>query len=275
VPFAILSDRAVLDVSGTDAASFLNGLLTNDVLSLKPRDACYAGLLSAQGKALFDLFVWRFDGGFLLDVAAHRAADLLKKLTMYKLRAAVTLSPRPEYAVIAGWGDVPPPHYAWPDPRIPAMGWRWITSPSPLEVEGRGEGDTVANYHAHRISQGVPDSSDIGTDQLLWLETNADMLHGVSFTKGCYVGQENTARMHHRGKVRKRIVRVTSTEGLPESGTIIFADDKQAGQLLSVMGDQGLALLRMEYVETGAALMAAGEPVRVDVTTLEFTPTSA
>jgi folate-binding protein YgfZ len=260
VPVVHLSDRAVLSVAGQDARSFLNGLVTQDVQTLAPGTACYAGLLTPQGKALFDFFIAsESDDTLLMDVAAHRAPDLLKRLTMYKLRAAVTLTARPDLAAMAGWGGTPMPDGGWPDPRLVAMGWRCI---GPIMPETTA---AVADYHAHRISHGVPDTADIGIDQLLWLETNADLLHGVSFTKGCYVGQENTARMHHRGKVRKRICRVTSTEGLPERGTAILAGDKEAGHLLGVMGDQGLALLRLEFVESGAVLMAGGEPVRVDV----------
>ncbi len=262
MPVVHLSDRAVLAVAGPDAHSFLNGLVTQDLLSLAPGSACYAGLLTPQGKALFDLLiVAQDDGSLLLDAAAARAPDLLKRLTMYKLRAAVTLAARPDLAVRAGWGDAAMPTGGWPDPRLAAMGWRHIATDT-------AETATLADYHAHRISHGVPDTADIGIDQLLWLETSAEQLHGVSFTKGCYVGQENTARMHHRNKVMKRILRVTSTEGLADTGTPIMAGDKQVGHLLSVAGDQGLALLRLEFVESGAALTAAGEPVRVDMSLL-------
>jgi folate-binding protein YgfZ len=260
VPVAHLSDRAVLSVAGADARDFFNGLVTQDVLTLAAGTACYAGLLSPQGKALFDFFVLAdADGGLLIDVAATRAPDLLKRLTMYKLRAAVALVARPDLSVVAGWGEALMPEGGWPDPRTGAIGWRYLALAVPNATA------SVGDYHAHRISHAVPDTADIGVDQLLWLETNADWLGGVSFTKGCYIGQENTARMHHRGKVRKRICRVTSTEGLPERGTVIFAGVKEAGHLLCVKGDQGLALMRMEYVESGAPLTAAGEPVRVDV----------
>ncbi len=256
MPVVHLSDRAVLELGGADALSFLNGLVTQELAGMAEGTARYAGLLSPQGKALFDMILMAHGDGFLIDVAAPRAADLLKRLTMYKLRAVVTLKRRDDLVVAAGWGESVRPAGAWTDPRLPAMGWRLLT-PSPAA-------DTLlSDYHTHRISHGVPDTADIGTDQLLWLEANGDLLNGVSFTKGCYVGQENTARMHHRNKVRKRICRVTSTEGLPTNGTKIMAGDKEAGHLLSVMGDQGLALLRVEYVESGAPLTAHGGSVRV------------
>lgn len=268
MPFAHLSDRAVLSVAGPEARSFLNGLVTQDVLTLDPGTACYAGLLSPQGKALFDFFVLaETHGTLLIDVASYRAPDLLKRLALYKLRADVTLAARPDLAVVAGWGEAAMPHGSWPDPRLAAMGWRSLSPVTPPATASAGD------YHTHRISHAVPDTADIGIDQLLWLETNADLLHGVSFTKGCYVGQENTARMHHRGKVRKRICRVTSTEGLAERSTLIFAGEKEAGHLLGVLGDQGLALMRLEHVESGAALTAAGETVRVDVSYM-LAPTS-
>ncbi len=262
MPIAELADRAILEVSGAEATTFLNGLLTNDVAALSLGATCYAGLLSPQGKALFDVFAVRHEDGFLLDVAAARAPELLKKLTMYKLRAAVTLKLRPNLAVIAGWDDMPTPANGRPDSRCSALGWRAIAAAESLHASNVS---TLIEYHTHRISHGIPDTVDIGIDQLLWLETNADLLGGVSFTKGCYVGQENTARMHHRKKVLKRIWRVTSTEGLPGFGTQIFAGEKPAGHLLSVMGDQGLALLRLEYLTSGATLTASAEPIRVDI----------
>ncbi len=258
MPIVHLSDRAVLEIGGADARSFLNGLVTQELAGMADGTARYAGLLSPQGKTLFDMILMAKGGGFLIDVAAPRAADLLKRLTIYKLRAAATLAVRPDLGILAGWAEATMPADAFPDPRRAPLGWRAF---SPLPVMSTAG---LADYHAHRISHGVPDTADIGADQLLWLEANGDLLMGVSFTKGCYVGQENTARMHHRGKVRKRICRVTSTEGLPTSGTKIMAGDKEAGHLLCVMGDQGLALLRLEYLEQGAALTANGEPVRVD-----------
>jgi folate-binding protein YgfZ len=260
VPVAHLSDRAVLALGGAEARPFLNGLVTQDILALPDHALCYAGLLSPQGKALFDMFVLANGPELLIDVAEARVADLLKRLTLYKLRAQVTLALRAELVVLAGWSGATPPDDACNDPRAAGMGWRWIgVAPHPVPDA------SLQDYHNHRISHGVPDTADTGVDQLLWLETNADLLNGVSFSKGCYVGQENTARMHHRAKVRKRLCRVTSTEGLPASGTTIFAGEKEAGQLLSVLGDQGIALMRLEYLESGATLTAAGEAVRVEM----------
>ena len=188
-----LSDRAVVRVSGADARAFLQGLLTNDIDALGPDRPIYAGLLSPQGKALFDLLVFADGDEILIDVAAVRAEALVRRLTMYRLRKAVTIAPTP-LSVIAGWNDAAAGHAA--DPRLAALGARWIAA-TPVADTG--------DYTAHRLTHGIPDSADIGEDALLWLETGADLLNGVSFTKGCYVGQENTARMHHRAKVRRQL----------------------------------------------------------------------
>jgi folate-binding protein YgfZ len=219
---ARLEDRAVLRINGADARPFLQGLLTNDVMQLSAGAPLYAGLLSPQGKALFDmlLFLDAADDSILVDVAANRAEALAKRLTLYRMRKAVTIMPT-DLAVYASWGEAST-HPA--DPRFAPLGSRWIAPPSGP--------DGAAAYHAHRIATGVPDSADIGEDALLWLETGADLLNGVSFTKGCYVGQENTARMHHRDKVRRRLVPVSFT-GDTGDGTIRDSQDRSAGTLRS------------------------------------------
>jgi folate-binding protein YgfZ len=241
---ARLHDRAVLRIAGADARPFLQGLLTNDVMQLTAATPLYAGLLSPQGKALFDmlLFLDVTDDSILIDVAATRAEALAKRLSLYKLRKAVTITTT-DLAVFASWDEAS----AHPlDPRFGALGQRWIapaTGP-----------DGAAAYHAHRIAAGVPDSADIGEDQLLWLETGADLLNGVSFTKGCYVGQENTARMHHRDKVRRRLVPITIA-GEPGDGTIRDAQGRSAGTLRS----PHFAHLRLETA--GGPLFVNDQPL--------------
>ena len=245
---AHLSDRAVLRVSGTEARSFLQGLLTNDVVGALP---VWAGLLSAQGKYLFDMIV--HDGGdaLLLDVAGERAADLLKRLTMYKLRRAVTVEST-RLKVFAAWDG--PSDATW-DPRLPGLGRRWVAEDA--------EGDaTLSEYDLHRLALGVPDSADFEVDRTMWLEGNAVELAGVSFTKGCYVGQENTARMHHRDKLRKRLLPVLF-DGGPGDG-VILAGEREAGTLRTHRDERGIALLRVEYVERGDALAMAGGAVTVE-----------
>ena len=184
-----LGDRAVIRLSGEDVRGFLQGLVTNDVLGDLP---VWAGLLTPQGKALFDFIVWADGNDILIDCEADQAEALVKRLAMYRLRRPITIGRDETLAV----------HWAneggagVPDPRLPALGRRWIAPP-----EGAALG-----YHAHRLSLGVAEGiAELGQDNTLWLEANAVELNGVSFTKGCYVGQENTARMNYRQKVNRRL----------------------------------------------------------------------
>jgi len=229
-----LENRAVLAVAGDDALAFLQGLITHDAALLAPGRALFAGLLSPQGKALFDFHLHAGDDAMLIDVAATRADALLKRLTMYKLRKAVTLARRDDLAVLAAWPNSDPA-----DARTPALGARWV-APAGSAPEGADA------YDAHRHSVGVPDSADIGEDELLWLETGADLLDGVSFTKGCYVGQENTARMHHRDKVRRRLVPVTIEGDSGDAVEVKDGDGRAAGKLRTRRGDQAIVHLRLE-----------------------------
>lgn len=183
-----LGDRAVIRLSGEDVRGFLQGLVTNDVLGELP---VWAGLLTPQGKALFDFILWADGDDVLVDCEAAQADALAKRLTMYRLRRPITIARDEGLAV--HWSDG---GEGVPDPRLPALGNRWIAAPS-------GE---ASGYHAHRLSLGVPEGvAELGQDKTLWLETNAAELNGVSFTKGCYVGQENTARMNYRQKVNRRL----------------------------------------------------------------------
>lgn len=246
-----LEDRAVLTVDGPDAAGFLQGLITHDVGLLAVGRSLYAGLLSPQGKALFDFHLHAGDdGAILIDVAADKADALLKRLTMYKLRKAVSLARRDDLAVLASWPDGEPA-----DARTSALGARWIgtAGSAPAGAEA---------YDAHRLAVGVPDSADIGSDELLWLETGADLLDGVSFTKGCYVGQENTARMHHRDKVRRRLVPVTLA-GDPGDAVEVKDDaGRSCGKLRSRRGDHAIVHLRLEEAEKALSLGDAAVTVR-------------
>lgn len=230
---ATLLDRAVMRVAGADARVFLQGLLTNDIDTLCPDRPLYAGLLSPQGKALFDLLLFAEGNEILIDVAAARAEALVRRLTMYRLRKAVTIDPT-SLSVVAGWDGDDVGHA--PDPRLAALGARWITAAPPA---------TTGDYTAHRLVHGIPDSADIGEDTLLWLETDADLLNGVSFTKGCYVGQENTARMHHRDKVRRRLVPL-HVDGIPDDDSVRDAAGRSVGTLRSLTGATGIAHLRLE-----------------------------
>lgn len=260
VHLALLSDRAVLEITGPDAVSFLQGLVTNDVTKVSPAASAWAALLSPQGKYLFDFLVFaRPEGdGFLLDAEADRADMLAKRLSMYRLRAKVEIAPRPDLNVYAAWGDGPHPEAAIADPRLPALGHRWIAE------GGLATTASAEEYEAHRLALGVPNGSrDIGIDKMLWLETNAAELNGVDFRKGCYVGQENTARMYHRSKVRKRLMPVRLSAPVEEDATLRTAEGKDAGELRSHANGRGIAFLRMEYVEANAPLTLGGSAVEV------------
>lgn len=194
-----LKDRTLVRVGGEDARSFLQGLLTQDVLSLAVGAPRYGALLAPQGKALFDLLLWADPAGgndVLIDCEAGRAEALIKRLSLYRLRRPVTIALEEGLAV--HWA-VEPHGDAAPDPRLAALGWRWLAP--------AGEGDSSEMFRAHRLAQGVPEgAAELGEDKTLWLECNAEELNGVNYVKGCYIGQENTARMHYRNKVNRRLV---------------------------------------------------------------------
>lgn len=185
-----LLDRAVLRLSGEDVRGFLQGLVTNDMQALAPGRPLWAGLLSAQGKALFDFILWADGADVLIDCEADQAEALARRLTLYRLRRAIRIERDEGLAVHwAKDGDS--------DPRLPALGKRWL---APVGAPAEG-------WLAHRLSLGVTEGvAELGSDKILWLECNAAELNGVSFSKGCYVGQENTARMNWRQKVNRRLV---------------------------------------------------------------------
>lgn len=185
-----LVDRALVRLSGDGVRGFLQGLVTNDVLGPLP---VWAGLLTPQGKALFDFLVWADGDDLLLDCEASGAPSLMKRLSMYRLRKPIVISLDPSLAVHwsreAGQGV--------PDPRDSGLGFRWVAPPS----------EPAIGWLEHRLSRGIVEGvGELGSDKTLWLECNAREQNGVSFTKGCYVGQENTSRMHHRDKVNRRLV---------------------------------------------------------------------
>lgn len=194
-----LADRAIVRLSGEDVRGFLQGLVTNDVAGALP---VWAALLSPQGKALFDFIVWADGDDLLLDCEAAQAEALARRLTLYRLRRPITIARDDGLAV--HWsreGD-----QGVPDPRLAALGRRWIAPPA-APADG---------WIAHRLSLGVTEGvAELGNAETLWLECNARELNGVSFVKGCYVGQENTARMNYRSKVNRRLV----VAPLGEAGT--------------------------------------------------------
>jgi hypothetical protein len=261
--FTLLPDRGILAVSGDDRASFLQGLVSNDTAKLGPGRALYAALLTAQGKYLHDFIMIDRDGAIWLDAEAARIADLKRRLSMYKLRAKVTLEERPDLAVAAVFGGVLP-DIAIPDPRLPELGGRAILPRDTLRqtLAGLGLAEAgFAEYDRLRLGLGIPDGSrDLVVDKSILLEAGFDELHGVDWQKGCYIGQELTARTKYRGLIKKRLFPVRIDGTTPEPGTILTLDGKEAGEMRSSLGDIGLALVRLD--NAAAPLVAGGATLR-------------
>ena len=238
-PFvARLDDRATVRVGGEDWRSFLQGLLTQDVDTLAPGELRFAALLTPQGRLLFDLFLIGEDDGVLLDCAASAREALISRLSLYRLRAKVEIaaSDRP---VFAGWG-VEAAQAPWRrDPRLPALGFRAYDA-----VDGGG-----ADYAAHRLSLGVPDSGDYGADATYPIEADFDLLNGIDFKKGCFVGQETTSRMKRRGTIKSRMFPISWEGAPPAPGETLMAGALRTGEVLSVGADRAMALLRLDRLE--------------------------
>jgi len=265
----LLSDRAVVRVTGEAARNFLQGLITNHIDQAKPGSAIHTGLLTPQGKILVDFFVLPAGDGFLLELAKAKLADLIQRLTIYKLRTQVAFVEEPSYGVAATWGS--PPHLpdgaiAYADPRLPELGLR-ILLPANADISGLGcVIATEDEYHARRIALGVPEGGrDYSFGDAFPHEAMFDQLNGVDFRKGCFVGQEVVSRMEHRGTARKRIVGVEGEGPLPPSGAEITAGSMPIGTLGSVAGSSGLALLRLDRAEEAKA---AGTPLRAGEVTI-------
>lgn len=234
-------DRAALSLEGSEAENFLHNLVTADVLGLAEGEARYAALLTPQGKILFDFFILKTAEGYLLDCAASQLEDLMKRLMFYRLRAKVTIKARPDLEVGVSPGQLHGPG-GYADPRSPLMGWRIITEKGKLP-EGSG-------YEAKRITLGLADSdSDIGTGRLFPHEANLDQLGAVSFSKGCYIGQEVVSRMEHRATARSRILPVQFEGAAPPRDAEIKSGDKTVGTMLSSSGNMALALIRLDRLD--------------------------
>jgi tRNA-modifying protein YgfZ len=260
---ARLADRGVVRVVGEDAEKLLQGVITGDMERLSAEPAIHAALLTPQGKILFDFFVVKVPGGFLLETAADKAADLAKRLTMYKLRAKAEIRDvTADYRVLAVWGDNPASHgdtagtISFADPRLPALGLRALAEArfaSDIAAATNGIEATPEDYHAHRIALGVPEGGkDYAFGDAFPHEADLDQLAGVSFTKGCFVGQEVVSRMQNRSTVRKRIVPVTGEAPLMP-GAEINAGAATIGKVGSAAGTEALALIRLDRAAEAAA----------------------
>jgi folate-binding protein YgfZ len=249
-------DRAVLSLEGAETENFLHNLVTADVLGLAEGEARYGALLTPQGKILFDFFVVKTAEGYLLDCAASQLEELSKRLMFYRLRAKVTITERKDLEV-----GVSPERSlgmtAYADPRTSLIGWRVIAE--------KGKLPPGTGYDQARIALGLADSDgDIGSGELFPHEANFDQLGAVSFSKGCYIGQEVVSRMEHRATARSRILPVTFEGAAPPRDAAIKSADKIIGSVLSSAGNAALALLRLDRMaEVTQPLLTDAVRVRV------------
>jgi folate-binding protein YgfZ len=264
---AELSRRGVVAVGGPDAGAFLNDLITSD-MPQAPGSAAFGGLLTPQGKVLFDAIVHRAGDRYLFDLPRTLTADFAKRLTFYRLRAKVEIADlSDEQIVVAAWGDGPPvlDGPVAPDPRLPALGYRGIV-PAGADMAPDFSEATTANYDAHRITLGVPEGGiDFAFGDAFPHDADMDQLHGIDFKKGCYVGQEVVSRMEHRGTARRRFVLARGDGALPAAGTPVVAGERPLGTLGSSAGNTAIALIRLdrarEAMDAGTAIAADGIPL--------------
>jgi len=274
--------RGLLLLSGEDRSKFLQGLVSNDVRKLAPDHGIWAALLTPQGKYLHDFFIAERDDGWLIDGEGARIADLKRRLGMYKLRAKIVLEDVSDrFEVLQAWGaDAGAPFglaepgqavqrdgaVALLDPRIADLGVRLIapegTGAGLLEALGYAPG-AIADWDRRRLGHGVPDGSrDMLLEKAILLENGFDELHGVAWDKGCYIGQELTARTKYRGLIKKRLMPVAIDGPLPAPGTLILRDGQEAGEIRSGRDGLALALVRLDALEAGTALLAGDATVR-------------
>ena len=273
--FALLPERGILAVSGPDRRSFLQGLVSNDVEKLASGHAVYAALLTPQGKYLHDFIMVEEGEAIWLDAEAARLADLKRRLSMYRLRAKVEIAELPELGVAAVFGDGAFPALGLPDepsvvrpfedgvvlvdPRLSELGARAIAERGRLaRLSALGLAEAAfAAYDRHRLALGVPDGSrDLVPEKSILLESGFDELNGVDWQKGCYIGQELTARTKYRGLIKKRLFPVRIEGAFPEPGTMVTLDGKDAGEMRSMRDGFGLALLRLEAADANRPLSA-------------------
>ncbi len=245
----ILSQRGIISLEGETSLAFLQDLLTCDVEKLEDGQAAYGGLLSPQGKILYETFVVNSGGRIWLDCPLSQRQGLAQKLKLYRLRAKIIITEHPELEIAVG-------NQGWADARHEAMGKRQMVAKDSLAPS--------TDYHAARIALGLADGGDdLGEGRFFPHEANWDQFQGVSFTKGCYVGQEVVSRMQHRATARSRILPVLF-DGEPPANTAILSGEFSIGDTLSASGNMALALLRLDRLaEATAPLLANGQHLRV------------
>jgi folate-binding protein YgfZ len=252
VKLAPLPERGVIIVEGDDRVAFLQGLVSNDMEAAEPGRAVWAGLLTPQGKWLADFFVFAGADALLLDCEVEQVPMLIQRLSRYRLRMKATLRPEPALQVHVAWGGRPDGSAIMaPDPRLADFAWRILTA-EPLAGNA-----TPEDWDLYRLAAGLPDGSkDMEADRSVLLEAGFDELAGVSWTKGCYMGQELTARTKYRGLVKRRLVPVSVDGDLPPPGTPVLRDNVEVGTMRSGRDGIGLASLRIDAL--GRTLQCAG-----------------
>ena len=276
--FVLLDNRGILAVSGPDRREFLQGLVSNDLNKVSPTAARYAALLTAQGKYLHDFMIVEAGESIWLETEGTPLGDLKRRLTIYRLRSKVSLEVRPDLAVVAvigpdaaaalglrsepGAATSLEDGIAFVDPRLAALGVRVILPrerAQPLLAEAGVSEAPFDDYDRLRLSFGIPDGSrDLVPEKSILLEVGFDELNGVDWQKGCYIGQELTARTKYRGLVKRRLVPVRIEGPAPPPGAIVTADGREIGEMRSSRDGLGLALLRIEPLRDGKKLAATG-----------------
>jgi hypothetical protein len=260
---AALPSRALIAIGGPDWRSFLQGLLTQDVETMAPGEARFGALLTPQGRLLYDLFVVERADGAWLDVEAQHRDAIIQRLTMYRLRAKVEIAAddTPVSILFPGSEGAPPPASpGWVrDPRLVELGWRGYGASAPAGAAMADE----AVREAQKLMLGVPGPADWGTDKTYPIEANFDLLNGIDFRKGCFVGQETTSRMKRRGQIKSRMLPIRFEGPAPARGSEILAGELRAGEVLSGADGGAMAMLRLDRA-LGAALTVDGRPVTVE-----------
>lgn len=270
----LLPDRGLIEVDGRDAAKFLQGLITNEIDKMQQGGALFAGLLTPKGKIISDFLIFMPEADrYWIDCPRDHTSDLIKRFSLYKLRAKVKITDlSADFSIVAGWGDeqsepVPGAIADYTDPRYAALGNRMIVKGDAVpsaQPAAQIVGDTA--YHSHRIASAVPQGGlDYVYGDAFPHEACYDDLHGVDFRKGCYVGQEVVSRMHHKGTAKTRIAAIEASAPLEGGGAEISAGDQPVGRLGSVDGTRGIALIRLDRVQTA---LDNGVPLQVGESTL-------
>ena len=274
IAYTHLTNRGIISVTGSDSRDFLQGIISNDITLVSPNKTIYAALLTPQGKYLFDFFISQSGEKLLIECEKDRVPDLMKRLSIYKLRANADLVDETEtYSIFAIWGDDAAQATGlhnerglaheisggtqFIDPRLNTAGVRSVL---PIEVAEAqlqslaAEPASASDYDLHRLKLGLPDASrDLVVDKAILIESGFDELNGVDWNKGCYMGQELTARTKYRGLVKKRLISVFIEGAAPEPGTPIMVGDKNAGEMRSSNAGHGIALLRLDQLNNEAA----------------------